>query len=118
VGTVEAVREQDDALLLDVRLPPAVAAATVPLGSITLDGVSLTVNAVPRPGVVQVSLVPFTRAHTTLGERHAGDRMQVEGDVIGKYVAGLLESRVADRESRGTPGAPAPTDSGPVTRDS
>jgi len=111
VGTVEAVIERADALLLDVRVPPEVAAATVPLGSVTLDGVSLTVNAVPRPGVVQVSLVPFTRAETTLGERRPGDRVQVEGDVIGKYVAGLLESRVAGRESRATPGAPPATDS-------
>ncbi len=111
VGTVEAVTAQADALLLDVRVPPAVAAVTVPLGSVTLDGVSLTVNAVPRPGVVQVSLIPFTRAETTLGARRPGDRVQVEGDVIGKYVAGLLESRVAGRDSRATPGTPPRTDS-------
>jgi riboflavin synthase len=82
-----------------VRVPPEVAAATVPLGSVTLDGVSLTVNAVPRPGVVQVSLIPFTRAETTLGERRPGDRVQVEGDVIGKYVAGLLAARLETRDS-------------------
>jgi riboflavin synthase len=99
VGTVEAVTAREDALLLEVRVPPEVAAATVPLGSVTLDGVSLTVNAVPRPGVVQVSLIPFTRAETTLGERRPGDRVQVEGDVIGKYVAGLLAARLETRDS-------------------
>ena len=99
VGTVEAVSERDDALLLDVRLPDGVAAATVPLGSITLDGVSLTVNAMPRAGVAQVALVPHTRRHTTLGERRTGDRVHVEGDVIGKYVAGLLAARPGARDS-------------------
>jgi riboflavin synthase len=99
VGTVEAVTAREGTLLLEVRVPPAVAAATVPLGSVTLDGVSLTVNAVPRPGVVQVSLIPFTRAETTLGERRPGDRVQVEGDVIGKYVAGLLAARLETRDS-------------------
>lgn len=117
VGVVEAVAERNDAILLDVRVPSAVAAATVPLGSITLDGVSLTVNAVPRPGVVQVSLVPFTRGHTTLGERRAGDRVHVEGDVIGKYVAGLLQSRVASRESPLPPGDPTTRDSWLKPRD-
>ncbi len=100
VGTVEAVEARDDALLLDVRVPDAVAAATVPLGSVTLDGVSLTVNALPRAGVVQVALIPYTRTHTTLGERRPGDRVQVEGDVLGKYVAGLLEPRMANRPRR------------------
>jgi riboflavin synthase len=99
VGTVEAVTAREDALLLEVRVPPEVAAATVPLGSVTLDGVSLTVNALPRPGVVQVSLIPFTRAGTTLGERRPGDRVQVEGDVIGKYVAGLLAARPETHDS-------------------
>jgi riboflavin synthase len=49
--------------------------------------------------VVQVSLIPFTRAGTTLGERRPGDRVQVEGDVIGKYVAGLLAARPETHDS-------------------
>ena len=61
----------------------------MPLGSITVDGVSLTVNAIPAPGVIQISLIPFTLQHTTLGERQAGDRVHLEADTIGKYVAEL-----------------------------
>jgi riboflavin synthase len=61
-------------------------------GSVTVDGVSLTVNALPRPGVMQVSLVPFTRTHTTLGRVAAGDRVHVEADVLGKYVRQLCRS--------------------------
>lgn len=93
VGTVERVADREDARLLDLRVPPEVARVTVPLGSITVDGVSLTVNSIPDPGVIQISLVPFTLQHTTLGERRAGDRVHLEADAIGKYVAELLRAR-------------------------
>jgi len=89
VGTVDKIASQGDALLLDVRVPAEVTETTVLHGAITIDGVSLTVNAIPRPGVVQVSLVPFTREHTTLGRLAAGDRVHVEADVLGKYVRQL-----------------------------
>jgi len=54
--------------------------------------VSLTVNALPGGDTAQVSLVPFTRAHTTLGALRPGDRVHVEGDVLGKYVRRLCRS--------------------------
>jgi riboflavin synthase len=98
VGVVERVAEREDARLLDLRVPAEVSRVSVPLGSITVDGVSLTVNAIPAPGVVQISLIPFTLQHTTLGERRPGDRVHLEADLIGKYVAALL--------GRGNPGAP------------
>jgi riboflavin synthase len=93
VGTVERVTQRDDARLLDLRVPDEVARVSIPLGSITVDGVSLTVNAKPGSGVVQISLIPFTLQHTTLGERRSGDRVQLEADTIGKYVAALMEER-------------------------
>ena len=92
VGTVDTVALHGDALLVDVRVPREVAETTVLHGAITIDGVSLTVNALPRPGVVQVSLVPFTRAQTTLGKLGSGDRVHVEADVLGKYVRQLCRS--------------------------
>ncbi|MDX2192437.1 MAG: riboflavin synthase [Gemmatimonadales bacterium] len=94
VGTVEATRTHGDAWLVDVRVPEAVWAVSVPLGSITVDGVSLTVNAMPAPGVIQLSLIPFTLEHTTLGARVAGDRVHLEGDTIGKYVAQQLRAQL------------------------
>lgn len=93
IGRVAAVRQQADARLVDVEVPDAVFAVTVPLGSITIDGVSLTVNALPAPGVVQVSLIPFTLQHTTLGDRRAGDAVHLEGDTVGKYVSELVRKR-------------------------
>jgi riboflavin synthase len=97
VGTVERVRQEDDARLVDLRLPDEVARISIPLGSITVDGVSLTVNSKPASGVIQISLIPFTLQHTTLGERRVGDRVHLEADAIGKYVAALLENRVSSR---------------------
>lgn len=93
VGLVERVSDRDDARLLDIRAPGEVMVVSVPLGSITVDGVSLTVNAMPTAGVIQVSLIPFTLQHTTLGERVPGDAVHLEGDTVGKYVAALLQKR-------------------------
>jgi riboflavin synthase len=93
VGSVERVAEREDARLLDLRVPAEVAGVSVPLGSITVDGVSLTVNAIPARGVIQIALIPFTLQHTTLGDRRAGDRVHLEADTIGKYVAELLRAR-------------------------
>ena len=93
VGTVLRVAMPDDARLLDLEVPAEVGRVSVPLGSVTVDGVSLTVNAIPAPGVIQISLIPFTLQHTTLGERRPGDRVHLEADTIGKYVAELLRAR-------------------------
>jgi riboflavin synthase len=91
IGVVERVAAQGDALLVDVRLPADVAETTVLHGSISLDGVSLTVNEITSSSI-QVSLVPFTREHTTLGRLEPGDRVHVEADVLGKYVRQLCRS--------------------------
>lgn len=92
VGTVQRIAEADDAVLVDIRVPREVEETTVLHGAITVDGVSLTVNELPSAGVVQVSLVPFTREHTTLGRLKQGDRVHVEADVLGKYVRQLCRS--------------------------
>lgn len=95
VATVARVTERDDARLLDLRVPPEVFRISVPRGSITVDGVSLTVNAIPAPGIVQISLIPFTLQHTTLRLRRVGDGVHLEGDTIAKYVAQLLRPTLA-----------------------
>ena len=90
LGTVRCVARFEDAVLVDVSVPPEIAELLVPHGSITVDGVSLTVNAIPAPQVVQLSLIEYTWRHTTLGALAVGDVVHVEGDVIGKYVRHLL----------------------------
>ncbi|HEY7569369.1 MAG TPA: riboflavin synthase [Gemmatimonadaceae bacterium] len=95
VGRVASVREGDDALLVDVDVGAELDELLIPHGSITIDGVSLTINATPAPQVAQVSLIEYTRRHTTLGALVENDLVNVEGDVIGKYVRRLLTAHIA-----------------------
>jgi riboflavin synthase len=97
VGTVEAVRRREDALLVDLRLPEDLEPLMVPQGSVAIDGVSLTVNALPAPGILQLSLIEFTWTHTTLGALRVGDGVHVEADMIGKYVRQLVAPCAAAR---------------------
>ena len=97
VGVVERVFRHADAVILDVRLAPELFDLLVLHGSVTIDGVSLTVNALPEAGIVQLSLIEFTWSHTTLGDLVAGDRVHVEADVLGKYVRQLLTPYLAAR---------------------
>ena len=93
VGTVRALARDGSSLLVDMDVIAEIAALLVPHGSVTVDGVSLTVNATPARGVLQVALIEYTLTHTTLGALASGDRVHVEGDVIGKYVRQLLGVR-------------------------
>lgn len=90
VGTVIRRRTVNDAVLLDIRVPKEVAALCVPHGSICLDGVSLTLNALPRAGVVQVAVIPHTLRTTTLGRAKVATRVHLEADQVGKFVMQLL----------------------------
>jgi riboflavin synthase len=92
VGQVVGVDQADDARLIDVHLPPAIAELAVPRGSIAIDGVSLTISELPDADVVRVSLIEYTLRHTTLGDLVAGDEVHVEGDIIGKYVQRLVSA--------------------------
>ena len=90
VGVVERVEQRADALLVNVRLPHELVPLMVLHGSVTIDGVSLTVNALPHPGILQLSLIEFTWRHTTLGGLAVGDGVHVETDMLGKYVRQLV----------------------------
>ena len=97
VGVVEEIRRVEDAMLVDVRLPAELEPLMVAHGSVAVDGVSLTVNALPAPGILQLSLIEFTWRHTTLGELRPGQRVHVEADMVGKYVRQLVAPYAAAR---------------------
>ena len=97
VARVESVHRRDDAMVVDVRLPEELEPLMVPHGSVAIDGVSLTVNALPAPGILQLSLIEYTWTHTTLGALRAGDGVHVEADMIGKYVRQLVAPYAAAR---------------------
>ncbi|HEX2187768.1 MAG TPA: riboflavin synthase [Longimicrobiaceae bacterium] len=91
VGEVVSIVPRDELVLVDFTLPPEVDEVTILHGSITLNGISLTVNALPAPGVAQVSIIPHTWSHTNLADLSPGSRVNLEGDLIGKYVRRLLD---------------------------
>jgi riboflavin synthase len=90
VGRVRGTSRREDAWLIDVEVPDDIAELLVPHGAIAVDGVSLTVNEILGRDALQLSIIEYTLRHTTLGSLKAGDRVQVEADVIGKYVRRLV----------------------------
>ncbi|HEV8216327.1 MAG TPA: riboflavin synthase [Gemmatimonadaceae bacterium] len=91
VARVTAVAVDGDAQIVDLALPAGLAELMVQHGSLAVDGVSLTVNDLPAPGTVQLSLIDYTLQHTTLGTLVPGDQVHVEADMLGKYVHRLLK---------------------------
>ena len=91
VARVTAVAVDGDAQIADLALPAGLAELMVQHGSLAVDGVSLTVNDLPAPGSVQLSLIDYTLRHTTLGTLVPGDQVHVEADMLGKYVHRLLK---------------------------
>ena len=89
LGVIARTEQVGDAWLVDVVLPVALRPLMVAHGSITVNGVSLTVNALHNEGI-QLSIIEYTKRHTTLGELVAGDRVHVEADVLAKHVERLL----------------------------
>jgi len=90
VARVTQTDMDSDALLIDLALPAGLSELMVERGSVAVDGVSLTINALPAPDAIQLSIIEFTRRHTTLGALRAGDAVHVEADVIAKHVRRLL----------------------------
>jgi len=90
LGKVRSVVRRNDAVVVDLTVPAPVARISIPLGSITVDGVSLTVVAMPGKATIRLSLIPFTLQHTTLGRLRRGSVVHVEGDVLGKYISRLV----------------------------
>jgi len=92
VGVVTAVVPEDNALVVELEAPDAVTRVTVDQGSIAVDGVSLTVVAVAGDRI-RASLIPHTAAVTTLGRLKAGARVNLEADLIAKYVYAFVAGR-------------------------
>lgn len=89
-GRVRALDRRGDDVRLLVDCAPELARQLVPKGSVAVDGVSLTLVDVTDAGF-DVALIPHTLAETNLGDRRAGDRVNLEADVLGKYVLRYLE---------------------------
>jgi riboflavin synthase len=90
VGRIEAVKERAEAIDVVVALEPALARYVIEKGSIAIDGISLTVNQVDERSF-SVSLIPHTQTATTLAHKGVGAAVNLEVDLIGKYVEKLVK---------------------------
>ena len=94
-GSVIAVEPEGDGVRMRIALGPELLRYCAEKGSITVDGVSLTVAALHEDGI-EVALIPHTLAETTLSERVPGDLVNVEVDVLAKYAERLARTSSAD----------------------
>jgi riboflavin synthase len=97
-GSVAAMEPEGDSWRYSVRVPPEVAKYIVPKGSITIDGISLTVARWENQ-IAEIAVIPFTFERTNIRDRKPGDPVNLEGDVLGKYIEQHLEAR-ANRASK------------------
>ena len=91
-GSVAALEPEGEGWRYSVNVPEEIARYIVPKGSITIDGVSLTV-ARTNGRVAEIAVIPYTYKHTNIRDRKPGDKVNLEGDVLGKYVERYLQAR-------------------------
>jgi len=92
VAKVAAIEKKGEFTFFSFQAPRQVAALLVPKGSVAVDGISLTVNACSQSGF-SVAIIPFTLRHTNLRARRVGDKVNIETDLIGKYVHSFMANR-------------------------
>ena len=97
-GQIAGRKQDDNAIWIRVEAPPEVLRYVVEKGSITIDGISLTVAAVTAHDF-SVSMIPHTAEVTTLGSKKEGELVNLETDIIGKYVEKLLHPQEEKKET-------------------
>jgi riboflavin synthase len=89
-GTIQSIRPEAEFSWFTIGYPERLAPYLIHRGSIAVDGISLTIAALEKT-TFDVQIVPFTWSHTNLGSRRAGDRVNLECDMVGKYVLRAME---------------------------
>ena len=93
-GRVSELTPDGDSWLLRIHIPAELARYLVPKGSLTVDGISLTVRCWHDP-VAEIAVIPYTYQHTNIRDRAPGDPVNLEADILGKYVERYLEERAS-----------------------
>ena len=93
-GDITAITPEADCFILEIETPASLTPYIVEKGFIAVDGISLTVVQSSEPRFT-ISLIPFTMQHTNLREREVGDKVNLEADILAKYVESLLATRFA-----------------------
>lgn len=89
IGTIVDMRKAGDSVRISVEIPADIARYIVKKGSVAIDGISLTVND-QRNNIFTVNVIPFTVSKTTLGEKNPRDKVNIETDIVGKYIESFL----------------------------
>ncbi|MDP6941482.1 MAG: riboflavin synthase [Planctomycetota bacterium] len=100
LGKVLELEEQDEFSVHTYQAPPSLFSCLVPKGSVTVDGVSLTIAELREEGIFTVALIPETLERTTLSRLSVGDSVHLEGDLLSKFVQRIMECR-AEGQSQG-----------------
>jgi riboflavin synthase len=90
VGRIASISEQNGSWLFGFEYDPTAGNVTVEKGSICVDGISLTCYQ-SRDGAFVVSIIPYTFEHTTLGTKKEGDKVNLEFDILGKYISRIMQ---------------------------
>jgi riboflavin synthase len=97
-GTISSIRQQSNAVIVTISVRPSLAADMIEKGSVAIDGISLTINHCAETHF-QVSIIPHTAKITTIGLKQEGDLVNIETDMIGKYVKKILSGSVSKNDA-------------------
>lgn len=97
-GKIVSVKSMENAVIYKINIPNRFAKYCIQKGSITIDGTSLTIFEV-ESDIVTISLIPHTRSYTILGSKKVGDVVNIEFDLLGKYVEKMLGMTETKKES-------------------
>jgi len=98
-GSIDEIRQEGESYWLTIKFPASLAPGIVRKGSIAVDGISLTVAGVDDERF-DVQIIPFTWTHTNLRAARGGDRVNLETDILGKYVLRAMEARDLEKTTR------------------
>lgn len=97
-GTIASIKRQSNAVIVTVEVGQPLAADMIEKGSVAIDGISLTINRCSQKDF-QVSIIPHTARITTIGIKQEGDLVNIETDMIGKYVKKILKGNVSKNDA-------------------
>jgi riboflavin synthase len=92
IGKISNIERQEGGWLYSINVPENIREFIVEKGSIAIDGISLTVAKLKEDAII-ISIIPFTIKNTTIGEKIVGDKVNIEVDIISKYVKNFLEKK-------------------------
>lgn len=90
IGTITNISKAGDSIRIEVEIPSDLSRYIVKKGSIAINGISLTVNE-QRGNMFTVNVIPFTVSKTTIGEKNISDKVNIETDIIGKYIESFMD---------------------------